>query len=111
MGKKKEQAEKKEKPLDRWTIKELREEALKIPNVQGVHGMNKGELLAVVKEAKGIVDTDSGKKADTVREIKSKVIALRTLRDDERSQGADRSRLDILRRRLSRLKKLTRRAG
>ncbi|MBW2318846.1 MAG: transcription termination factor Rho, partial [Deltaproteobacteria bacterium] len=53
MGKKK---EKKEKPLDRMTAKELREIALKVPDIVGAHGMNKVELLAVVKEARGIVD-------------------------------------------------------
>jgi hypothetical protein len=111
MGKKKEQEEKKEKPLDKWTIKELREEALKIQNIQGVHGMNKSELTAVVKEAKGIADSSPAKKGDSLRELKGKVIQLRTARDEERTQGAARSRLDILRRRISRLKKLTRQAG
>ena len=111
MGKKKEQKEKKEKPLDRWTVKELREEALKVPDIQGVHGMNKDELLAVVKTAKGIVDTDTKKKGASVREIKQKVTEMRTVRDEERSQGASRSRLNILRRRIARLKKRTRRSA
>jgi hypothetical protein len=44
MGKK-EKKEKKEKPLDRMTAKELRETALKIPEIIGVHAMNKTELL------------------------------------------------------------------
>ena len=45
---KKEKPEKKEKPLDKMTAKELREIALKIPEITGVHGMNKAELLATV---------------------------------------------------------------
>jgi hypothetical protein len=111
MGKKKEQKEKKEKPLDRWTIKELRDEALKVPDIQGVHGMNKNELVAIVKKAKGIVDTDTKKKGDSVREIKTKLAQLRTKREEERGQGAARTRLNTLRKKLSRLKKLTRNAA
>jgi hypothetical protein len=111
MGKKKEQKEKKEKPLDRWTVKELREEALTIPNIQGVHGMNKDELLTIIKEARGIVDADTGKQGESLREIKLKVVQLRTARDEERSQGVSRLRLSILRRRIARVKKKTRRAG
>ena len=59
MGRK-EAAEKKEKPLDRMTAKELREMALKIEGIVGVHVMNKNELLNAIKEAKGIVDEKSG---------------------------------------------------
>jgi hypothetical protein len=110
MGKKKEQEEKKEKPLDRWTIKELREEALKVPDVQGVHGMNKDELLSTVKKAKGIAD-DGKKKTTNVRDLKKKLTDARKARETEREEGASRVRLNILRRRLSRLKKQTKRAA
>jgi hypothetical protein len=108
-GKKKEKKEKKEKPLDRWTVKELREEALQIPNLQGVHGMNKDELLAVVREAKGLSEPPKKSKAKSVRDTKKKVVELKKIRDDERSEGAARSRMRILRRKISRLKKQTRR--
>ena len=49
------------KPLDKMTVKELREVALELPQITGVHGMNKAELLAAVKEAKGIEDTPVNK--------------------------------------------------
>jgi hypothetical protein len=111
MGKKKEQKEKKEKPLDRWTIKELRDEALTVPDIQGVHGMNKNELVAIVKKAKGIVEPDTKKTGDSLREIKVKLTVLRAKREEERSQGAARTRLNILRKKLSKLKKLTRSAA
>ena len=55
MGKKKEK-EKKEKPLAKMTAKELRELALTLEGIVGVHAMNKNELIAAVKEAKGIVE-------------------------------------------------------
>ena len=63
--KKKEQEEKKEKPLEGWTVKELREEALKVPDIQGVHGMNKEELLTVLRKQKGISEPESKKKGET----------------------------------------------
>ena len=106
-GKKKEQKEKTEKPLDRWTMKELREEALKIPDVQGVHGMNKEEIVALLRKARGISEPET-KKSGSVRETKAKVVALQKQRDEERVQGASRSRINILRKKISRLKRQTR---
>jgi hypothetical protein len=105
----KKKKEQKEKPLDRWTIKELREEALKIPGVQGIHGLNKAELLAALRAEKGIVDTSAKKKSEGVRVVKAKLKEVQKLRDDERAQGANSTRLNILRRKISKLKKQTRR--
>lgn len=107
-GKKKEQKEKKEKPLERWTIKELRDEALKIPNIQGVHGMNKEEILAILREMKGIAPPETKKKAVNIRDIKVKIVDLKKVRDEEREQNVSRQRLNILRRKLAKLKKQTR---
>jgi hypothetical protein len=45
--------EKKEKPLEKMTAKELREIALEIPEIEGVHAMKKEELLAAIREARG----------------------------------------------------------
>lgn len=105
--KKKEQKGKKEKPLDRWTIKELRDEALKVPNIQGIHGMNKEEIIDFLRKEKGIPAPE--KKASTsVRNIKVKLSELRKGRDERRSEGASRTQLNILRRKISRLKKKTR---
>lgn len=108
--KKKEQKEKKEKPLDRWTIKELREEALKIPDVQGVHGMTKDELLSIMKRARGIVE-DPKTAGDGMRDLKAKLVDMRKARDEERRQGATRQKLTILRKRIARMKSRIRRAA
>ena len=108
MGKK--EKEKKEKPLDRMTAKELREIAMEIPQVTGVHEMNKAELLAAVKEARGIVE-EKGKKSDvSVREIKKKIQELKALKVQAK-EGKDKVKAAILRRRINRLKKKTRRAA
>ena len=93
MGKK-EKPEKKGKPLDRMTATELRKYALDLGNITGVHGMNKEELLAAIKEAKGI--KEEGKQAAktiNVRELKQK---LQTLRDRKlAAQEAGESRTQI----------------
>ena len=109
MGKK-EKKEKKEKPLDRMTAKELRELALTIPEISGVHGMNKVELLAAIKKIRGIVE-DKAKKSDvSVRETKKKIQGLKLLKTAAH-ESKDKAKADFLRRRISRLKKKTRRAA
>lgn len=109
MGKE-EKKEKQEKPLDRMTAKELREVALEIPEITGVHGMNKAELLASIKKARGIVDEEAKKSDVSVREIKKKIQGLKEMKA-QAHESKDRAKADILRRRISRLKKRTRRAA
>jgi len=46
MGKKKKET--KEKPLDKMTAKELREVGKQIPEITGVYGMNKPELISAI---------------------------------------------------------------
>lgn len=110
MGQKKERKDKKVKPLDDWTIKELREEAMKVPNVQGIHGMNKQEIIEFLRVEKGLPAPASKKTTDGVRVFKEKVRQMRLKRDEERSAGATRKQLDILRGKISRMKKKTRHA-
>ena len=107
---KKEKKEKKEKPLDRMTAKELREIALEIPEIIGVHGMNKGELLAAVKKARGIVDEKRKKSDVSTREIKKKIRQVKAEKA-QADESKDKAKTKILRRRISRLKKKTRRAA
>jgi hypothetical protein len=110
MGEKKKMKEKAEKPLEARTIKELREEALKIQGVQGIHGMNKEELLQALRQELGIPAPEKAK-GGNIRELKKKLQDMRTDRDKERAEGADRKRLDILRRKIAKVKKLTKRAA
>lgn len=109
MGKK-EKKDKKEKPLDRMTAKELREVALTIPEITGVHGMNKAELLTSIKEARGIKEEKTKKSDVSVREIKKKIQDLKGLKA-EAHESKDKAKAGILRRRISRLKKMTRRVA
>ncbi len=108
MGKKKKEA--KEKPLEKMTAKELRELAKEIPEITGVHGMNKEELVSAVKQAKGIAD-DSGKgKGSSTRELKKK---MKTIRMDYKAalDADDKKKAILYKRRYIRMKKKTRRAA
>ncbi|RLB15169.1 MAG: transcription termination factor Rho [Deltaproteobacteria bacterium] len=100
------------------TAKELREIAMEIPGVSGVHAMKKDELLAVVKEARGIKDeapqkkkiVKTAKKVYTVKELKAKIALLKE--DKEKAREAkDKTRVEVLRRRINRMKKLTRKVA
>jgi hypothetical protein len=109
---KKERKEKKEKPLEKMTATEMRKYALDMGGITGVHGMNKEELLAAIKEVKGIVD--EGKKAAktvNVRELKQRVNDLRTQKAAAYEAGESNQKINLLRRRMSRLKKRTRKAA
>jgi len=107
---KKEKKEKKEKPLDKMTAKELREMALGIEGIAGVHAMNKSELIEAIKKVKGIVDEKKRQTSVDVRVIKRKIKELRSQKEAMKEAG-EKDKVQILRRRISRMKKKTRRAA
>lgn len=103
--------EKKEKPLEKMTAKELREMALGLPGIQGVHAMKKEELISAIRAAKGLPEPEKIKKEKTTltaSELKQKIKELRAKRE-ELLQQRDWKMAEILRKRISRLKKKTRR--
>jgi hypothetical protein len=109
MGKK-EDKEKKDKPLDKMTAKELRELALTLEGIAGVHVMNKNELIDAIKEVKGIVDEKTNKPAVDVRALKVKIQELKAKKVQAKDAG-NAKLVDSLRRRISNLKKKTRQAA
>ena len=102
--------ETKEKPLEKLTAKELRVIAFEIPEITGVHGMNKSELISEIKKARGIEEKKEQKKSSSVRELKVKISELKIKRD-EAMQAKDSKKASMLRRRISKLKKKTRHAA
>ncbi len=108
MGGKKKEA--KEKPLDKMTAKELREVAKEIPEITGVYGMNKAELLSAIKQARGIAEDTAKRSSGSVREIKKKIKQLKVERD-KALEREDAKMAAIYRKRIIRLKKKTRRAA
>jgi hypothetical protein len=108
MGTKKKQT--KEKPLEKMTAKELREVALQLPEITGVHGLNKPELIQAIKRARGIED-EPGKQTDSsVRELKKRIKELRAKHETSVKED-DTKMAGIYRRRIIRLKKKSRRAA
>lgn len=107
-----------EKPLDKMTVKELREIAIDIPGVTGVTAMKKEEVLAIIKEYRGIEDEEPVKKkkikvrkpALSMKELKEKAVKLR---EDKKtiSGSKNRKKVKMLRKRINRLKKQTRKVA
>jgi len=129
-------AEATEKPLEKMTVKALREIAKEIPEITGVHGMKKEELLVAINEVRGVkaqtveaepVEAETGK-AETVKadrsikgkpvkkagsptgEIKQQIKALKAQR--QAALGArDKKMATVYKRRISRLKKQSRKSA
>ena len=112
--------EKKEKPLEKLTAKELREVALGLPGIQGVHAMKKEELITAIRAAKGVPEPEGKKERKvfvkkekvvlTRGELKKKVQELRTKREEALQQQNWKQAM-ILRKRIARTKKMTRRVA
>jgi hypothetical protein len=104
--------ESKKKDLERMTVKELKEVATESTDLVGIHAMKKAELLAAIKEAKGIKEEKAPKEkiekeAVTVKKLKEKIIAFKAQRKEAR-KARDKRMVHILRRKINRLKKETR---
>ena len=108
MGSKKKEA--KEKPLEKMTARELRDVAKEIPEITGAHGMNKEELMGSIKKARGIEEKTNGKVNASVRGIKKKIKALKADRI-KALEAEDKKLAGIYRKRITRLKKKTRKAA
>ena len=113
------ETDEKEKPLDKMTVKDLRDIAKTIPGVTGTTAMKKEDLLAIVKEFRGIKEEapasktkkkkkTPGKSLLSIKEVKKEVVHLRE-KKKAAQQAKDKKQIDILRRRINRLKKRTRR--
>ncbi len=108
MGSKKKET--KEKPLEKMTAKELREVAVTLSEITGVHGMNKAELINAIKLAKGIEIKSVKKTSSEVREIKKKIKELKAKRETL-LESNDNKMAAIYKHRIIRLKKKTRKAA
>ncbi len=98
------------RPLIKMTTTELREVAKGVPEITGVHGMKKQDLIDALRQSKGI-EAPKGRRADeSIKVIKGKIRSVRALHVAA-LEAKDRKQTAILRRRISRLKKKTRRAA
>jgi len=100
----------KEKPLEKMTVKDLREMAKDMPGIEGVHGMKKDELIVAIKEIKGIKDAPVKKADASVGEIKKQIKALKAQRRGA-LEAKNGKMATIFKRRISRMKKKSRKAA
>jgi hypothetical protein len=108
----------KEKPLGKMTVIELREVAKTIEHSRAVavHDLKKAELIALIKEVRGIKDEQPIKKEKKVhvkkpirkQDIKQEIFQLKDEKQTAREKK-DKKRVVALRRRINRLKKRMRR--
>jgi hypothetical protein len=101
------------KQLPKMTIKELRDIAKEL-GAEGVSGMKKEELLDFIRKTKGITEIRTHKvvkkktKADlSIKELKKSIISIKAKRAEALTKG-DKRMATIYKRRINRLKKLTR---
>ena len=92
-----------------------REIAKEIEGVTGAHAMKKEELLEIIKKDRGIKDeTPAKKKAPkhekNAKELKQEIVGLKDEKREARA-SKDKKKVDVLRRRMNRLKKRTRKAA
>ncbi len=106
-----------EKPLEKLTVKELRELAAEFPHEKAVHDMKKEELVAFIKEAKGIKDEAPVHKSKhkvkiklTKPQVKAKIRELKIQRWQAIEERDDKKAV-TLRLQISRLKKISRRVA
>ncbi len=93
------------------TVKDIRQLALSIGGISGVHAMKKEELIAAIKEIRGITDEPVQKvSAGLIRTLKTKIGSLKAQKEQAHEAG-DTKKIKILRKRISRLKKKTRRTA
>ncbi len=96
------------KGIEKMTAPELREIAMKIPGVQGAHAMDKEKLIEIIKDFLEIKEEKKPKVGkERIREIKQKIKQLKKEKE-EALKNKDKKKVQILRRRINRLKKLTR---
>jgi hypothetical protein len=107
---------KEEKSLEKMTVKELKAIAMEIPRSVAVHDMKKAELIDFIEEARGISEKAPAKVAKKVEEkiklSKSEIkLIIKQLKEEKKAAQTanNRKKTDFLRRRISHLKKQTRR--
>jgi hypothetical protein len=103
------------KHLEKLTIKELREIAAEIPHEKAILDMKKEELVAFIKEARGIKDETPVKKKKhlakikmTKPELKARISELKVLKL-QALESHDNKNVVMLRHQISQLKKKSRR--
>ncbi len=96
-----------EKPLEKQTVKELREMARDIEGIHGVSAMKKDELIDAIKTAKGIpLKTVRKESVANITDVKKQIKLLKQEIADIREKG-DKIAARQIRKKIGKLKKRT----
>lgn len=95
-----------DRPLEKMTVKELREIGLLVPTMVGVHSMKKDDLVTQLREVYGIEEEVRTSIAE-IKVVKNQIAELRAARTEAQAAG-DKQQINMLRRKINRLKKKTR---
>jgi hypothetical protein len=98
------------RPLEKMTTTDLRELAKGLEGVSGVHAMKKEDLIDALRKSKGI-EVETVKGGDVSLQAMKKQIRFMKAKRAVAIEAKDRRQATIWRRRISRLKKKTRRAA
>lgn len=97
-----------DKDLERMTATKLRQEALKIPGLTGVHAMKKADLITAIRQARGLPSTAERPKEAVLSEIKQEIRKVK--KEKEAALAArDKKLIHMCRARIKKLKRQTRR--
>ena len=94
--------------LRKMTVPKLRELAKQATDLQGVLGMKKEELIEAVAKAKGIAYESLSKDVTTISSIKQEIRALKKQKIEALASNKDRTQLERIRKKIKKLKRLTR---
>ncbi len=103
--------------LEKMTALELRDLALKqYPDITGVHALKKEELIRAIHQARGEAVTEKKKKKAAAKgkvekpELKKQIRLLKTEKE-KLVQGNDKKALAKVRKKIKKLKRLTKKAA
>jgi hypothetical protein len=97
------------KELRKMTVPKLRELAKQVTDLQGVVGMEKEELIEAIAKKQGISYEAPPKDVTTISSIKQEIHALKKQKEELLASAKDDIKLERIRSRIKRLKRLTRR--
>ena len=97
------------KELRKMTLPKLREHAKQVTDLQGVMGMEKEALIQAIAKAKGISYEALPKDAGSISSVKQEIRALKKQKDELSASAENRIKIERIRRKIKRLKRVTRR--
>jgi len=97
-----------EKALEEMTIKEVRALAIEVPDIAGVHQMNKTEMIMAINKSRGVEQTEIS--GPSLRDLK-KTIRLFKEKIKSSMEANNKKQAAMYRHKVGQLKKKTRQAA